>query len=150
ARKYGGTGLGLSISAQLVELMGGRMSLESAPGRGSTFHFTATFGLAAEAPATPGTEQLRGLRVLVVDDNGTSRENLRELVAAWQMRPVVADAAGAGLHALREACAAGEPLPVALIDAHMPGQDGFSLAQSIRAAPELADTVLVMLTPAGQ
>ena len=88
-RRYGGTGLGLTISAQLVELMGGRIWIESELGKGSRFHFVARFGLAPSrdrAVSAPPLESLRDLRVLVVDDNATNRLILSEILASWQMR----------------------------------------------------------------
>ena len=150
-RRYGGTGLGLTISAQLVEMMGGRLWLESEPGRGSRFHFVARFAVHKGAPDTvrgPSFD-LRSLRALVVDDNATNRVILTEILESWQMTAAAADSADTALELLRRAATRGQAFQIVLTDAAMPDVDGFTLAERIAADYGSGAPKVMLLTSAG-
>jgi PAS domain S-box-containing protein len=152
-RKYGGTGLGLTISTRLVEMMGGKIWVESEIGRGSQFHFTARLGLTDAKEIKIGSiappEILRGARVLIVDDNRTNRRILEGMLGRWEMVSVSVEEGQEALDALSGARAAGQPFSLILTDMHMPEMDGFTLVEQIRKRPELATATIMMLTSAG-
>jgi two-component system, sensor histidine kinase and response regulator len=153
SRKYGGTGLGLTISSRLVDMMGGKISVESEAGKGSTFHFTGRFGLlnSDERSAEPAVSMSwQNLPVLVVDDNETNRRILFEMLQHWGMKPTLADSGRSALVALQAVKTSAVRFPLILIDAHMPEMDGFALTESIVAMPEFSGSSIVMLTSAGQ
>jgi CheY-like chemotaxis protein len=148
-RKYGGTGLGLTISVRLAGLMQGRLWVESEEGHGSTFHFTARVGRGVGVAAVPIADTpLDGLRVLIIDDNATNRFVLREMVHRWGMRPTTADGGDRAFEAIREATIQNDPYHVVLVDCHMPGIDGFMVAERIRDNAGMRDLVVLMLTSA--
>ena len=152
-RKYGGTGLGLTISARLVEMMGGNIWVESEAGRGTQFHFTARLIVADPQAMRIGTaappEALRGVKVLLVDDNRTSRRILEEMLGRWEMKTTSLEDGEQALDELSAARRTGEPYGLILLDMHMPKMDGFTLIERIRHQPELATATIMMLTSAG-
>ncbi len=152
-RRFGGSGLGLTISRQLTRMMGGEIRVESREGQGSTFSFTARFDRTAPAPAprwSAAQESLRGLKVLVVDDNATNRQILMEMVRSWQMHCVVAENGPRGLAVLSEAAANHRHFDLVLLDMEMPGLSGETLARRIGEDPALSGTRIVVLRSPGR
>ena len=149
-RQYGGTGLGLAISSQIVQLLGGRLALESAPGEGSRFFFTIDIqrGRGAQ-PAPAQRAELRGLHVLLVDDNATNLAVLKGYLSAWGMTFETASGAAPAMDAFR-AAAGQRHFDVAVLDLNMPGTDGITLAKRLRAEPAGDRTRLVLLTSSAQ
>ncbi len=148
ARHFGGTGLGLTISRRLVELMGGKMWVESVSGKGSTFHFTLTLPAAPQdvrSPLEGPQPQLQGLRLLIVDDNPTNCRILTLQSGKWGMTARAAQNAQQALDWLR----AGEAFDLAILDMQMPGMDGLMLAAEIRKLPSCVMLPLVLLTSMG-
>ncbi|XVJ69547.1 MAG: response regulator [Rhizobacter sp.] len=146
-RKYGGTGLGLSICVRLCELMGGRIWLESEPGKGSTFHFTMQVGVALNP--TPVLEQtnLQGLSVLMADDNPTNRRWLEDTLTRWGMTPTVACDGHEALALINDLS---NEYDLILLDGQMPELSGFDVAQAMVGRPHLMGSTVMMLTSGGQ
>jgi len=147
-RKFGGSGLGLSISKQLAEMMGGEIGVENRPDAGAAFWFTARFARGTETPAAASAQRpdLSGRRVLVVDDNAASCQTLCRQMSAWRIEAEAAACGSQALDMLWTACARETPYDIVLLDHDMPDMDGPTLARTIKAAPELAPTPLIMMT----
>jgi signal transduction histidine kinase/DNA-binding response OmpR family regulator len=149
-REFGGTGLGLTISRELTQLMGGTIEAKSKVADGSTFSFTIPFEPAhAQLPTPVPAAGLRGLRVLVVDDNATNRRVFEAYLASWEMRPDVARDAQEATAKLHAAVRDGDPFDLALLDFNMPGENGVQLARRISASSSLHRTRLILVTSSG-
>ena len=151
-RKYGGTGLGLAISKRLVAMMQGEIGVQSEPGKGSTFWFTARFARSSsptKPSRLPDRDGWSDLRVLVVDDNASARQSLRHQIFAWNLQKGSAADGHEALKTLRAAAAEGRPFDLALLDVQMPEMDGLTLARAIKADPAIASTRLIALTTKG-
>jgi PAS domain S-box-containing protein len=146
-RRYGGTGLGLAISKRLSEMMGGTLWAESRPGAGSTFHFTVTTEAAPSPVAlAPTPTELKGRRLLVVDDNAANREVVRRQSTSWGMVPRETGSPAEALEWIR----GGDPFDVAILDMQMPEMDGLTLAREIRGLRDARSLPLVLLTSLGR
>ncbi len=151
SRRYGGTGLGLAISRQLVAMMGGEIGVESTPGAGSAFWFTALFGQPINVEASPieTAVDIAGLRILGVDDNATNRLVLRQQFGSWRCRYEEAAGGEEALAKLHEAVLEGDPFQIALLDMRMPDMDGETLGRRIRSETAFQDTRLILMTSMG-
>jgi len=148
-RKFGGTGLGLTISWRVVELMKGRIWAEGAIGTGSTFFFTARFAISDKPPLAVSASPLIGLadlKTLIIDDNGTNRLILSEMLSRWGAVVTEAEGGEQGMTELLSAKEAGSPYALVLLDRRMPGVDGFEVAEAIHRNPTMAGATILMLT----
>ena len=148
-RRFGGTGLGLTISSTLVQMMGGRLWVESELGAGSTFHFTVALDVADAPRAQPADGHPPHLNVLIVDDNDVNRRILSEQVTRWGMTATALASGRAAIETITAAARTDRPIELVLLDANMPDMDGFDVAADIRTRPWLDGVTVMMLTSSG-
>ena len=148
-RRYGGTGLGLTICQRLVDLMGGKLEIQSEEGRGTEIRFSIQCQLPTSEESTSldvDLVTLANLRILVVDDNQTNRLIMREMLAAWNVQATVIEAGELAVETMVAASDEGKPYDLVLMDVQMPGMDGFETTQRIRSSPEISKTRVIMLS----
>ena len=152
-RKFGGTGLGLAICSRLVHMMKGTIWVENvAAGHGSVFHFTAQFDLQKDyvpKPVPVPKELLKGMHVLIVDDNETNRHLLTQILSRWEMFPTAVEGGKRAIEVLEQQKQTETPFELVLLDANMPDMDGFSVAENIHQNSRLVGATIMMLTSAG-
>lgn len=152
-RKYGGTGLGLAITSQLVDMMNGKIWVESEPGKGSVFHFTCRLGVKHGFSNEDRAKDLAVVRdktILVVDDNEVNRKILKKTIESWGMKPVMAESAGEALEIINSCGQTGDSIAIALIDVMMPEIDGFKLTEMIRNDPKRLNLKIIIMSSADQ
>jgi len=149
-REFGGTGLGLSISSQLVEMMNGRMWVESEVDKGSTFHFSVKLKIdpSPEHIDRADPSALQGVKALVVDDNATNRLIFQEILVNWGLKPTLVDSGKAGLEELQRAADAGDAYALVVLDYMMPNMDGFEFAEAVRKNEKISKSPMIMVSSA--